>query len=379
MKPVAIDEVRVAGALDTDVTADGVVFRRLPAWSRHQILDIALGVLITMPAGVRLEFVTDARSIELDVMLTGIVMNERPKKPMVFDLVIDGTVAASRESLSGNWILLDPFTDAIEFEMGEPTTIRLDEVATSGPATVEVWLPQDCVVELRELRVSGGASVARPEGGRRHWAHHGSSISHCLEALRPTETWPAIAARLADVDLQNLAFAGQCMLDQTVARTIRDLPADFISIKAGINVVNGDTMRERTFGPALHGFLDTVRDGHPTTPIALMTPIFCPSAEDAPGPTLLGRDGRYYTIERPKELSTGALTLRRIRELTAEIVSARRDAGDANLHLVDGLQLFGADDAGDLPDDLHPNPDGYRRIGERFHALMFEASGPFAP
>ena len=74
------------------------------------------------------------------------------------------------------------------------------------------------------------------------------------------------------------------MLDQFVARTIRDLPADLISVKAGINVVNGDTMRERTFGPALHGFLDTVRDGHPTTPIALVTPIVCPIVEDHPGP-----------------------------------------------------------------------------------------------
>jgi hypothetical protein len=243
---------------------------------------------------------------------------------------------------------------------------------------VEVWLPQDCVVELRELRVADGATVAPQTSSRRRWVHHGSSISHCLEALRPTETWPAIAARLADVDVQNVAFAGQCMLDQTVARTMRDLPADFISIKAGINIVNGDTMRERTFGPALHGFLDTVRDGHPTTPLALLSPIFCPSAEEHPGPTILRRDGRFSVVDRPKELSTGALTLRRIRELAAEVVRARRNAGDANLYLIDGLQLFGPDDAGDLPDDLHPNPDGYRRMGERFHALMFEGSGAFA-
>ena len=59
--------------------------------------------------------------------------------------------------------------------------------------------------------------------------------------------------------------------------------------------------------------------------------------------------------ERPAALALGALTLRRIRELEAEIVAARQAAGDANLHLLQGPDLFGPDDVGDLPDGLHPN------------------------
>ena len=82
--------------------------------------------------------------------------------------------------------------------------------------------------------------------------------------------------------------------------------------------------------------------------------------------------------ERPAALALGALTLRRIRELEAEIVAARRAAGDANLHLLQGPDLFGPDDVGDLPDGLHPNAAGYQRMGERFHALAFQGDGPFA-
>lgn len=137
-------------------------------------------------------------------------------------------------------------------------------------------------------------------------------------------------------------------------------------------------MRERTLVPAVHGFLDTIRDGHPTTPIALVTPIICPIAEDHPGPTLLGRDERFHVVPRTVELSTGALTLRRVRQLVGDVVAVGQGEGDTDLHLVDGLALFGPDDVGDLHDDLHPNADGYRRIGERFHDLVSADGGPFS-
>ena len=66
---------------------------------------------------------------------------------------------------------------------------------------------------------------------------------------------------------------------------MRDTPADLISVKIGINLVNTDLMRLRAFAPAVHGFLDTIRDGHPTTPLLVVSPLFCPIHEDTPGPT----------------------------------------------------------------------------------------------
>ena len=74
-----------------------------------------------------------------------------------------------------------------------------------------------------------------------------------------------------------------------MARAIRDLPAHANSLEVGINIVNAASLIERSFLPAFHGFLDTVRDGHPT-PILIITPIICPSAENRPGSTLMGQD-----------------------------------------------------------------------------------------
>jgi len=377
--PIEGGPVEMAGALDVDRSPTGVSPRRLPDWTRSQLPDPLMDAVVQMPSGVRLRFATDARSIELEVMQTMFRFPLEPLTPSAFDLVVDGTLAGQARSAVGNLFNLDLANPAnTTFEPGEPTVVRFDGLA-EGPKVVELWLPQRATVELRGLRVDDGADVtAAPPSGRRRWVHYGSSISHCMEADSPTTTWPATAARLAGVDLVNLGFGGQCHLDPFVARTIRDLPADVISLKVGINLVNADSMRERVFGPALHGFLDTVREGHPTTPILLASPIFCPSVEDRPGPNVIGPDGRFTNVEGLEAYRLTCLTLTKIRATIAAIVESRRGLGDPALHHLDGLDLFGPDDAADLGDDLHPNAAGYVRMGERFAALAFAPGAALA-
>ena len=70
--------------------------------------------------------------------------------------------------------------------------------------------------------------------------------------------------------------------------------------------------------------------------------------------------------------------MRRTRTILSEVVAGRRAAGDTNLHYLDGLELFGEADAPTLPDGLHPDGDGYLRMGERFAAHTFAPTGPFA-
>jgi hypothetical protein len=372
--------VRLAGAQDVVRLPTGITPRRLPAWAAQQVADPVFQFIIAMASGIRVAFVSDSDAVELDAMLTGVEFEGLGGPVPRFDLVVDGRPVAVQPSTAGQrWVIEAGAPGAplrAELRAGEPSAIRFDGLGAQRKR-IEVWLPQGCSVELRDLRIRAGAVLEPLEPAGPRWLHYGSSISQCGEADGPTETWPAIAARLAGADLTSFGFGGQCHLDACVARTMRDLPADCISAKVGINVVNADTFRERSFVPALEGFLDTLRDGHPRTPLLVATPILYPAGEDHPGPSIL-RNGRSAVADRPAELALGALSIGRIRALVAAVVERRRKAGDAHLHLLDGRELFGAADLGDLPDGLHPNNPGYRRMGERFAALAFGAGGAFA-
>jgi hypothetical protein len=62
-----------------------------------------------------------------------------------------------------------------------------------------------------------------------------------------------------------------------------------------------------------------------------------------------------------------------MREEVAGAVAALRAHGDKNLHYVDGLRVFGPELAERLPDDVHPDAEGYRILGANF---LREVAGP---
>ena len=176
----------------------------MPAWARAQHNDIALAMLEGMPSGGRLEMVTDATTIEIDVHLTLVQLGTEPGPPAAFDLVVDGELAGVESTRTGTLIVIDRYTGAADIQSGGSDTIRFDGLPP-GEKHVEVWLPHASAVHLIELRADGAVRPPDPRGARR-WVHYGSSISHCLEATRPTGVWPVVAARLAGVDLQSFGL-----------------------------------------------------------------------------------------------------------------------------------------------------------------------------
>jgi len=372
------------GAIELERTDHGVLPHRLPAWARAQAADPQISKAESQPSGVRLAFRTSATVIELDTSRTTVNLAGFPLRPGgVIQLAIDGTLLAEDATAHGTEIVIDPTTGATTTTVGPPQT-SLFTGLPGEPKDVEIWLPHNETIEARGLRTDAPVEVVA--SGRRVWLHHGSSISHGSNATHPLGTWPAVASRLGGVELINLGFGGSALLDQFTARTIRDTPADAISLKLGINLLNTDLMRLRAFGPAVHGFLDTIRDGHPTTPLLVVSPIFCEIHENTPGPgafdlEAVARGGmRFISTGDPAEVAAGKLTLTVIRRELKRIVE-ERGAQDPNLHHLDGLELYSETDAAThpLPDALHPDAATQQMIGERFARLAFHAGGPLAP
>ncbi|MFG2094705.1 GDSL-type esterase/lipase family protein [Streptomyces sp. NPDC048612] len=374
--PLRGGPVELRGALDLEDTPAGVLPRRLPEWTKEQYQDPSVHGVTLMPSGVRLVFRTDARELEFEVLTsTGQLDTDPGPQPTgMLELLVDGAPAGRRQAPVGNVVRMAGPGGEQRMIPGEPGTVRFSGLP-DGMKTVELWLPQQTPTELVALRADGEVLAPLPDG-RRRWVHHGSSISHCVEADGPTGTWPVVAAALGGVEVINLSQAGNALLDPYVARTIRDLPADLISLKVGINIVSLAAFRLRTFGPAVHGFLDTIREGHPDTPLLVISPVSCPALEETPGPTAIAPDGKLAALGDPADVADGALSLAVVRAELSRIVAARR-AHDPRLHYLDGRELLGPDETDDLADGLHPGAAAYRRMGDRFAAHAFADDGPF--
>lgn len=370
--PILQSPVEIVGPYDHIVNEDGwVSFSRLPLWTWKQFGVSGLHRWTRFPSGVRLRFRTKAENISLEIHVMPLTIARVVEVPATarFDLVVDGVEAQTKAAAKGGELRLTmdgPRFTGEEFIRGEGEEILFSDLG-SQMKEIEIWLPAGAVVEVRNIGADSEILPPTPSTLKK-WVHYGSSISQCAESERPLDIWSVHASRLLGLEIRNLGLAGEAHIDGFVARTIASTPADFISLKLGINVVNADSMRERSFIPAVHNFLDIIREKKATTPILVISPIICPFHEINPGPTLISDSG-LTSMERPYDLAGGALNLPRIREILEKIVLEREDP---NLYFMSGLELFNEGDIALLPDNLHPNSEGYRLMGERFAALQGE-------
>ena len=365
------DDLRasVFGALELEESPGGLAPLRLPGWTRPQHADGGIDRMSAQTSGVRLRLLTAARTLRLEATFTRTASAAHPARPL--QVVAETPAGAQLVGLDEGDLLLEAPDRSATRVAGSPSTLRFDLGEAATERLVTIRLPHSAATVIHGITADAPLRPAPAEGPR--WVHYGSSISHGSDLDDPRRPWPHQAALALGLDLVSLGFAGNAMLDPFVARAIAQAPADAITLKIGINIVNGDTMRARTLVPAVHNFLDLVRAGHPDTPITVITALACPIHETTPGPTREVSPGKAGGTPRDLRPGDGTLTLERTRAL---IGAAVRSRDDAFLHLLDGTTLLGTADAARLPDNLHPDGAGHDLIARRFVAAARAGTVP---
>ncbi|MBT3346411.1 MAG: GDSL family lipase, partial [Gemmatimonadetes bacterium] len=282
-------------------------------------------------SGVRLRLETASTKLFLGFLPLPMSEPAAGRAGFHFDLTIDGALIHSA--------CVEP--GGTEAQFGD---------LPAGDKIVEIWLSQEIPVALTRLE---GDEPGRPVADDRpRWVTYGSSLTHCVRAHSPARTWPAIVARRRGLHLTSLGFGGQCHLDAMVGRVIAGLPADLITLKLGINTVGG-TLAARTYPAAVVALVQIIRDQHPDTPIALVSPIGYPPHETEPNAVGYTIGGMRRDMEDVYERLTGL--------------------GDTNLIYVNGLEVFDLDlIAKHTEDQCHPDGDGIEIQADNFDQAVME-------
>lgn len=217
---------------------------------------------------------------------------------------------------------------------------------------VELWMDQGQVIWFDSIEIDEKAEISKTEDNRTRWVHYGSSISQSHQASSPSDIWTGIVAQNHNWHLTNLGFSGNCKIEPMMGLLISKVPADIITLKLGINVTRGG-LTTRTFSPNVIGFIRTIREKQPNTPILLISPIYSPPREGNEAPETV-------------------ISLIDIRQSLQNIVTVCREYGDDHIHYIDGLKLFGPEEISYLPDEVHPSAEGQQILADHFMRELAE-------
>ncbi|MGW7056864.1 GDSL-type esterase/lipase family protein [Streptomyces sp. NPDC054887] len=229
---------------------------------------------------------------------------------------------------------------------GRETVVRIPLPERGGRFTV--YPPESRSPEILGLRPVGGAVAPAPAQPR--WLVHGDSITEGWWSTRPAHAWPAAAGRELGLDAVNLGHAGAGRGELAVAQQIAGLPADLLTLAFGTNCWSRTPFSAPLMYETARAFVGLVRQGHPDTPLLVLSPVLRPEAE-----------------RTPNELGA---TLGALRTALEEATRDLAAGGDDRLALLPGLDVLGAEH---LADGLHPNDAGHALMAGAVAAALREA------
>lgn len=301
-------------------------FRRFPDRAAP-LFSEAIQQLSYCPASVFIAFQTDSPDISVRVANSNSqAMNHMP---------LTGSAGVELFMLEeGHWIPLFvavPPSDNPRYER------RLMWDMPQRMREFRLYLP--LYKELQELNIgfSPGSVIQPSPATAKPIVYYGTSITQGGCANTSGSDFVSTIGRLLGVDTINLGFSGNGKGEPEMAHLIREIDPELFVINYASNC---DLPRLQA---TLPGFLQILREQHPDIPLVLQAPV-C---------NMVSWDRKYYDLMSSlrEELMTWFLKF--------------KQAGDRNIHFIDGNALLAPGSSGTYVDGRHPTNLGFQIMAER--------------
>ncbi len=220
------------------------------------------------------------------------------------------------------------------------TPIRIQIPVGAEASVYEIALPNWSNPAFGGLTIEG-TLLENKTLERKTYIAIGDSISHGTGQYATPATYPFQIAKRFGWELFNLAVGGG-QISPAVGAMLAGKRVDYVSILIGYNDWNG-TNSIAQYESDYHKLIGHLRRANSNAAIFCITPTFTTSTES-------------------RNKAKGDVSIDDYRETVRRVVTACRDAGDANIHLIEGSQHTAAED---LSDAVHLNEAGARRFAEK--------------
>jgi lysophospholipase L1-like esterase len=303
-------------------------FRRAPDRAAPTLSE-SVQYLTRCPASVFLSFYTDTKELSVQARNNSTdCMNHMPRT---------GSAGVELYVRDGQqWVALAtsiPPPDKAEYKQ---------PLLTNQPRMMRefrLYLPLYMWLEELSIGFSADAQIKPcPAPQQKPVFFYGTSITQGGCANTAGSDFVSILGRMLDTDTINFGFSGSGKGEPEVAQLIREVDASMFVLDYAANCTP-ELLRD-----TLPPFVDILREAHPETPIVIM------------GPLGLNKSDHDATFRK---------TCEGRRDVSMRFYLQRKDAGDNNIHFIDGEGLLPIGAVASYVDGVHPTSTGFVMIAER--------------
>ena len=284
------------------------------------------------PAGVKLRFSTDSKSLKISVKIEAATS----RSYFSFDVFENGKPLGYLANFNEDE-LLENYTEQ-SFPLGKH---EKEFKLFDGESEIEIYFPWSVFVDEITLELDDGATLNALKPTKRLLAY-GDSITQGYDAIRPSQRYAAKIADFLGAEEINKAIGGEVFVPELVREKLNFEP-EYISAAYGTN--DWSTTDGKDFYENAKSFYTSLSESYPNSQIFAITPIWRANFEDEKP------FGDFFLVEKT------------IKEITASL---------KNVRVISGFDLVSHERELFADLRLHPNDEGFceyfenlsRKIGE---------------